>query len=184
MREIEGIDDVLATLEGHWPAIVAHFDQQNEQFKALMAQDHDPIGRVLKCHLVVENCVEAFLIEHYGLRTLRHARLTFFQKASLLPVAGSAAAFVRPGVLRLNAIRNTFGHRLNTDLSQVTLEGINEVLGVARSGVDFPDALSRIEAFSAVACAFLMPAPPQLQTVFIEAFHAVRSRPLVPADQS
>ncbi len=108
MRDIEGIEGVIKKLKPHWAAIDAHFDEENARFKALFYREHDSLGRVLKCHLVVEHYLERFLEAHYGIADLEGARLSFFQKAKLLPDTAAPAAFVKPGVLQLNSIRNRF----------------------------------------------------------------------------
>ena len=174
MREIEGIQNVVRKLEPHWPDIMAHFNSENARFKALIAQDHDILGRILKCHLVVEHYLNRFLAEHYRLGDLDQVRLTFFQKAKLLPSSESSAAFVKPGIIELNAIRNKFGHRLNAVIGTRDLNAINAVLRVARRGARFATALERIEAFTTVACTFLVVPPPKLRQVFMDAFAQVR----------
>jgi hypothetical protein len=174
MRDIEGIDRVVEQLNPHWKEIEAHFEHENNQFKALLAQDHDLLGRVLKCHLIIEHYLGRFLTAHYGIRDLPEAKLSFFQKAKLLPDTASAAAFVKPGILRLNAIRNDFGHTLRPVLRHNGLGPINDALAVARQGVKFQEPIEAIEAFTTVAGTFLIVAPPKLQEVFIRAFSEVR----------
>ena len=137
MREIEGIDEVLIELQPHWEAIDAHFNQENEQFKALLTQGHDVLGRILKCHLIVEHYLGRHLKMKFDLEHIDEARLTFIQKARLLPAAGSAASFVKPGIIKLNTIRNRFGHDLGAEIDEHELGPINEVLDVARRGTEF-----------------------------------------------
>jgi hypothetical protein len=175
MREIEGIERVMDMLQPYWEQIHEDFDRENRHFKALIAQDHDDIGRVLKCHLVVENYLSRFLTEHYNIESLDSARLNFFQKASLLPDSGSAAAFVKPGILRLNSIRNRFGHTLQPALQEHDLGAIPEVLAVARNGVQFDSVVAAIEAFTTVACTWLLVPNQQIQAVFMDAFSEVRA---------
>jgi len=139
-----------------------------------MAQEHDLIGRVLKCHLVLENYLDRFLAAHFGITDLANAKLSFFQKATLLPQKASAAAFVKPGVLRLNAIRNQFGHTLRPVLRVKDLGPIDVVLSIARQRVSFKQPIDAIEAFTTVACTFLIVPPPHLQKIFMEAFKNVR----------
>ena len=174
MREIEGIQTVVRKLEPHWPEIMAHFNSENERNRALVAQDHDLLGRVLKCHLVVEHYLNRFLTEHYDISGIDEVRLSFFQKAKLLPDSESSAAFVKPGIVELNAIRNKFGHRLNAVIGNRDLTAINAVLRVARRGARFSAAVERIEAFTTVACTFLIVPPPKLRQVFVDAFAEVR----------
>lgn len=78
MRDIEGMETVLERLKPHWKEIDAHFDHENNHFKALLAQDHDLIGRVLKCHLIVEHYLERFISAHYGIKDLAEAKLSFY----------------------------------------------------------------------------------------------------------
>jgi hypothetical protein len=174
MRDIEGIDHVVDKLRPHWNDIDAHFERENYRFKDLFARDHDVLGRVLKCHLIVEHYLERFLGTHFGIDDVSGAKLSFFQKAFLLPNKGVAAAFVRPGILKLNAIRNQFGHTLEPVLTFEDLGAISTILGVARPGVDFEEPINAIEAFTTVACTWLIVPPPGLQQVFVEAFSEIR----------
>ncbi len=174
MRDIEGIETVVERLKPHWKAIEAHFEHENNRFKALLAQDHDLLGRVLKCHLVIEHYLDRFLTAHYEIRDLADAKLSFYQKAKLLPDSASAAAFVKPGIVRLNTIRNQFGHTLRPVLRNNDLGTINDALSVARRGVKFKEPIEAIEAFTTVACTFLIVPPPKLQEIFMKAFSEVK----------
>jgi hypothetical protein len=176
MRDIEGIEKVLAVLEPYWAEIHADFDAHNRRFLQLAGANHDLIGRVLKAHLVIENFLNSFLSAHYGISDLADAKLTFYQKAKLLPDGASSTAFVKPGILQLNAVRNKFGHRLDFAVEPDQLSAIYEVLSIARSGSQFPSPVDAIEAFCPVACAFLSVPPPHLEKLFMEAFSHVRTR--------
>lgn len=175
MKDIDGIHEILATLQPHWKEIESDFDRHNGTFLKLYEADHDAIGRVLKTHLVIENFINDFLVSHYELEDLQALRLGFYQKALLLPSKGSAAAFIRPGILQLNAVRNKFGHSLNHEIQQHEISAIYEALNVARSGVQFKTALDAIEAFAPIACAFLSVPPKHLQDLFVSAFSKVHS---------
>ncbi len=128
-----------------------------------MSTGHDLMGRVLKCHLIIEHYLDRFLAAKHHIDNIEDARLTFSQKAKLLPNAGSAVSFVKPGILKLNAIRNRFGHRLEAHVEVAELGPINEVLKVARPGVDFVSGIERIEAFTTVACTWLLVNKVQIQ---------------------
>ena len=116
MKDIEGIERVVEKLAPYRADIEAHFNAENERFKKLMGREHDILGRVLKCHLVIENYLERFLSVHYGIEELESVKLTFFQKAKLLPDSAAPSAFIKPGVLELNSIRNRLGHNLNAGI--------------------------------------------------------------------
>lgn len=173
MREIEGIESVVEKIRPPMAEIEIHFDAENEKFKRLLEADHDAIGRILKCHLIIERYLDSFLKAHYDIADLDGARLSFYQKAKLLSDAKSAAAFIKPGVLSINGIRNRFGHNLETEISEVDIGAIDTVLEVARRGVAFAGPLEKIEAFTTIACTFLVVPPPHMQQYFIDAFSEV-----------
>ena len=176
MRDIEGIEAVVAKLKPHWAAIDQHFEHENRIFIGLISSPHDTLGRVLKCRLIVEHYLNRFLVAHFGIDNFDDARLTFAQKAKLLPDRATAAAFVKPGIVQLNRIRNRFGHSLSAELSDADLGSIRTVLDIARRGVTFESPAEAIEAFTTVACTFLIVAPADLQQVFAEAFATVHVR--------
>lgn len=175
MRDIEGIDRIVRTLSPHLKEIEENFDRENEHFKSLLSQDHELIGRVLKCHLIVENYLDRFLNDHINCSDLSEAKLTFFQKVKLLPSHGSAVAFVKPGINKLNSIRNRFGHTLQPELHPHDLEPMLQVLHAVRPSIQYPSAIEVIEAFTTVACTWLIVVPPHLRDVWQEAFVEVRT---------
>ena len=176
MRDIEGIEEVVAKLKPHFATIEQHFEHDNHIFIGLISSAHDTLGRVLKCHLVVEHYLDSFLVAHFKIDAFDDVRLSFAQKAALLPNRATAAAFVKPGILQLNRIRNRFGHSLGAELSVQELGSIRTVLDIARPGVAFGSPVAAIEAFTTVACTFLIVHPPALQQIFAEAFSSIQVR--------
>jgi len=174
MRDIEGIEKVVARLKPHWAEIETHFHIENQHFIALMERPHDVLGRLLKCHLIVEHYLDRFLKEHYGIEEVEEARLGFLNKAMLLPSKASSAAVVRPGIIKLNALRNRCGHNLTEEILFADLGPISQVLEIARSGARFATPIEAIEAFTPVACTWLIIAPHDLQELFMDAFSEVR----------
>lgn len=182
MNDIDGIEKVLQVRRPRWDQIEADFERHNQRFLALAASDHDAIGLVLRAHLVIESFMDTFLAQHYGLEDLDGLKLSFFQKAKLLPSRGSSAAAVRPGILQVNSVRNKYGHRLNHEIERHEISAVLEMLHAARLGVHFASEVEAIEAFAPVACAFLSVPLPELQELFLEAFRNVRSyEPIVDA---
>ena len=174
MREIEGIEKVIESLKSHWGEIDARFNEENRRFIALFGRRHDVIGRLLKCHLVVEHYLERFLSDHFGIENVEDAKLGFYNKAALLPSKSSSAAFVKPGILRLNVLRNRIGHSLGNEPAFDDLGPIRDVLQVARQGVHFAAPIDAIEAFTTVACTWLIVPDRRHRKLFEEAFSDVR----------
>lgn len=175
MNDIEGIEKAVAALQPYWQEIETDFNSHNERFLKLLAVDHEPIGRILRAHLVIENFLDMFLANFYQIEEFEDLRLTFAQKAKLLPSRRSSAAFVRPGIIQLNTIRNKFGHKIDHSIENHNLSAIYEVLRHARPNVKFESQIEVIEGFAAVACAFLSVPPKHLQELFMEAFAEIRS---------
>ena len=174
MRDIEGIEQVVARLKPHMAEIEAHFNAENARFIELMSRPHDVVGRLLKCHLVVEHYLDRFLSEHFGIEDVERAKLGFFNKAMLLPNKAASAAVVKPGILKLNTLRNRAGHNLGSNITFGDLGPISDVLAIARASVKFAEPTEAIEAFTTVACTWLIVPPKEHQQLFVDAFSEVR----------
>jgi len=175
MRVIEGIDKIIAVLKPHMKEIEDHFNNENEKFKSLIESDSDSIGKILKCHLIIEHYLNRFISDFYQINDISKVKLTFYQKAKLIPDNKTAASFVKPGILKINNIRNRVVHQLYVNLDEIDTESIDIVLNIAREGIRFKNQIEKIEAFTTIACTFLIIPPPNLQQLFIEAFSEVRS---------
>lgn len=175
MRDIEGIEEAMKILKPHWTDIENDFHRHNMRFLELAATDHDIIGRVLRSHLVAENFLNSYLQETFGFDEFEELRLSFAQKAKMLPSSAVSAAFVRPGIIQLNKVRNRFGHTLNHVIEWGEINSITQILGVARPSTKFAEPIEAIEAFTPIACAFLSVPPQHLQEAFVEAFKNVQT---------
>ena len=140
MREIEGIEAVVEKLKPHFAAIKQHFEHENRIFIGHTSTTHDTLGRVLKCHLIVEHYLDRFLVSHFGIDNFDNVRFGFAQKAWLLPDRATTAAFVKPGVFRLNRIRNKFAHSLGAELSDADLESDSHCPGHRQTGGRFRES--------------------------------------------
>lgn len=168
----EGVEDALAVLAPHLAEIEEDFREHNERYLAISSVNTDVIGRVLRVHLVIENFLTSYLHDTYFIDT-ESARLTFFQKTSMLPKANTTAAFLKPSLLELNSVRNKFAHRLDHKITFNEIGSLTDVLGIARKGSKFETPITAIEAFAPIACAFLAVPLKRLQTVFAEAFSKI-----------
>lgn len=175
MRDIVGIEEAMEILKPHWDEIEATFNRQNERYRAMAAADHQAIGRVLRAHLIVENFMNSYLVDVFGFEDFDALGLKFAQKAKMLPQSQSSAAWVRPGIIQLNAVRNKFGHRIEHVVEFSSISAIMEVLSVSKPGIEFKTPVHAIEAFAPVACAFLSLPPPHLSDAFSRAFRHVHT---------
>jgi hypothetical protein len=109
----------LIELHGGREKFFADMDERFKSFNAIWDQDAESIGRVLRAHLAVEHFLEGFIsYTNPHLPSLENVRLTFNQKVKLLPDDDSSVSFLKPGIRKLNSIRNRMAHRLKVEISE------------------------------------------------------------------
>src|ERR1035441_458658 len=95
-----GIDNVVAIAQKHI-----------DEFNSLWLQDAERIGRVLRAHLTVEHFLTRYIeFKNPMLPSLADARITFSQKIDLLHQNDRLACELKPGLRRLNQVRNRLAH--------------------------------------------------------------------------
>lgn len=167
--DIEGVDEAYKILAPHWDEIESEFERHSDEFHALWSASHDEIGRILKAHLVLENYLNSYIECHYDIEEFQSIRLSFYQKALLLPRSDFKARYLKAAILQVNAVRNKFGHRLNHKIDPNEIDEIYKVLKVARKGISYSKPLEAIEAFVPIACTFLTVSPPHIEEIFEQA---------------
>ena len=89
----------------------------DNEFKEMVArwnQNTDVIGRILRAHMYVEHYLTEFIRQaNPRLRSVAKAKLSFNQKLVLLDTNSPAVAELKPGIAKLNKIRNRLAHRLS-----------------------------------------------------------------------
>lgn len=161
------VERVPTEVEPKSVELALHYADEVERFRHLVSSKHDLIGRVLKSHLIVEYYLNRYLEQHYGLTNLEELRLSYFQKAKLLPQSSSSAARVRPGVLELNAIRNKFSHRIEPAIGSGDVKEIEKLLRWTKTKlgssppIDLASAapIDKIETFATTVAGLLVPLP-------------------------
>ncbi|EAS45009.1 hypothetical protein C9J48_20670 [Photobacterium profundum] len=165
------IKQVAEKLIPHMEMLNAHFEESNSRFNSLMGKGHDDLGRVLKCHLIIEYYLNLYLSHQYGISDIDQIRLSFAQKVNLLPKQGNAVVYVKKGIERINKIRNRFGHKLDASICEGELNEIDDVLKVMRPETKDLSPIERIENFTATACTFLIVQPKEIEEIYADAFN-------------
>jgi hypothetical protein len=155
MRVIEGLDEAIAGLREKLPGIDEHFEKVNAEFIALTTREHDVIGRVLRTHLIVEYYVREFVERHYGFEDMEALKLRFATMAEMLPTKNHGAAYIRPGIIALNTIRNKIAHRLDFEIQHKHIEPIWEIVKTVRPNAEFNGHIDVIEGFTPIVCFWL-----------------------------
>ena len=177
MQRITGFDKAIEILRPHWQEFNEHFENENQKFKQLLRADYTVLGRIMKCHLISEVYIDNYLSEKLAISNLSDVRLSYYQKAQLLPEHGLPPALIKPGILKLHSIRNRFAHNLSSNVSSDELASMTNVMRIARPEVDGLGPTSIIESFTTLACTFLLVTPPHLEEVFARAFRDVAVDP-------
>ena len=169
MVEIRGLHEAVEILRPHWREFSEHFESENEKFKALFGSDYISVGRILRCHMVSEKYIEEYLTKKLSIANISDARLSYYQKAMLLPDRGHPPILVKPGLLKLHQIRNRFAHNLNSNISVKELESMTEVMQIFGRKTQDMEAISLVESFTTLACTFLIVTPPNVEDAFASA---------------
>jgi hypothetical protein len=137
--------------------------------------DAATVGRFLRAHLVVEHVVN----EH--LRKLNPSlgefgRLTFSAKVGLLNPGSAFVQWIRPGIRKMNSLRNNFAHQLHYELTD---DDVRFIFGSERDLPKYLNAFKRIadpskvtepidviEAFADFVCQML-----RLETTLSDKLH-------------
>ncbi len=114
----------------------ADYDAFDREMADFRAKSQTVIGHIIQCHLIVEYYMNRCLAACY--RTMRGddaPRLTFQQKVDLLPKWSFGFAWIRPGVIHLNKLRNKIAHNIHFSLTPSDLAPIERsIRPVATAG--------------------------------------------------
>jgi len=132
-----------------------HFEALKTEVTSAFNREHDLIGRVLKCHLVLETYIDKAL-DHLNKDQLALDKISlrFFQKIELLETKIDEHKTYFTGIKKLNTIRNKFAHNLK---AAVTVEDVKEMKTIVemyrRKRMTNPVEI--IEDFTLIACSLL-----------------------------
>ena len=147
-------------LHGGHERFFALMEQRFNEFNAVWEQDAGRIGRVLRVHLAVEHFLTEYLaFANPKLGSLDNAQLSFRQKVELLGDDDRLMCVLKPGIRRLNTIRNRIAHKLRVDISaedREALLGIEIFKAMRTKGAKYvdprpDDPLSVVEQFAMFA---------------------------------
>ena len=173
MRTVKGIDKAVNILRPHWQELDEYFDTENKKFIELLQTDHRNIGRIIKCHLILEMYIERYLCKRLNLTDISDLRLTFYQKVMLLPETGAALIILKSGLLLLNKLRNRIAHDLNLKISMNELNSMIKILEISGRNTENMDVCDVIDSFTTLACTWLLITPPHLEELFNKTFREV-----------
>jgi hypothetical protein len=140
------------------PQIEADFYAFKQQYRKLWDTDHSAKLTILKCHLVLEHYLTAYLeAANPASPAIGSARLTFAQKIELADHPQANFHFFVAGIKALNSMRNKVAHRLDFVPTQADLAPILEGVSIWRSaaGEPVPKGFEMLDLFTELVCGFL-----------------------------
>ncbi len=169
MVEIRDVQEAVEILQPYWREFSEHFESENHKFKTLFGSDYVGMGRILRCHMISKKYIEEYLRKKLNIENISDARLSYYQKAMLLPDRGHPPMMVKPGLLKLHTIRNRFAHNLNSIVSAEELDSMTWVMQIFGRETQNVEAITLIESFTTLACTFLLVTPSHIADAFARA---------------
>ncbi|WP_421805779.1 hypothetical protein [Flagellimonas sp.] len=163
------IKKVIHHLNPYWDEIIEDFKVHAEKLNALLAQNHNEIGLVLKIHLIVEHYLTSSLSRTFQLDEIDKVRLSFSQKVKLIPKSDIAGIWLKPGIIELNKLRNEYAHNLNAELKFDDLVEIKKIVSISRD-ISHNSFETLLNDFAIICGSFLGKSNPKITKLFKEAF--------------
>lgn len=119
--------------------------------KKLLDQNHDRIGKIISCHLVLEHFInrELELLNNISYQQRKDARLTFYSKVKMLPKTGMLYSPLIKAIIKVNTLRNMYAHNLNYEITETQMKEIDRwVEKIPNSNFSKLNKIERIEKFA------------------------------------
>ncbi len=128
------------------------------EYNKLLKIDHNLIGRVLTCHLLLEKYVTDCLNFHFGKNTnIKKVRLSLYTKLKLLPTNIPLYSYILPGIREIDNIRHKFAHTLNPQINLKNMKNIYKTItDIDRTFWEKKNLIEVIEFFTNVSCSIMM----------------------------
>lgn len=127
----------------------------NNKILQLLNREIDELGRVLKCHLIVEHYLDNYLsVAFPSIDNWDNARLTFSQKLELTQNKRTIFSYYYPAIKNLNLLRNTFSHKLDYSINSKDCQEIEKIMQIWNKALDkpLPKGIYLIENFTLFIC--------------------------------
>lgn len=140
------------------PRLVRQADEHQAEFERLWEQDYAIVGKVLRCHLLLEHYLDRYIrTANPAIVEWDSVRLTFYQKLVLASHPQSVLVIVGPGIIAINRLRNRLVHNLSVSFDENELQEVRQFVAIKYHGLEQepPTGIEMIEDFTATACTFL-----------------------------
>lgn len=154
------------------------------KFEKIWNQDYESIGRVLRAHLAVEYFVNKYIeFKNPNLNNFKKAKLSFAQKIELLSEEDKIISDIKPGIKRLNAIRNGIAHKLQVHINNEDRSAFLNIIAfqamrnerAKRLGPEKDDPLSVLEQCAKFAASMFQSASDPNKDLWHKAFEKINN---------
>lgn len=149
------------------------FSIEQEKYKTLISKNHDFIGALLKYHLITEYYINEYLIHIFPEADWDGLELRYYQKLNMLPNSDARVKLFKPGLKKLNAIRNKFSHNLDAEVTWNDLNEMLQVLALFKKEVQYNSTEQVIADFTTLACTSLIVTSKETDELFKNFVHEV-----------
>ena len=143
----------------HLIATSQELDKELSEFNTkiiqLLNKEADELGRVLKCHLIVEHYLDNYLSEAFpAVDNWSNARLTFSQKLELIQSPQTIFTYSYLPIKNLNSIRNKFSHKLDYSMKSSDYKEIEKMMTIWNTALGRPlqTGINLVEEFTLWIC--------------------------------
>jgi len=145
-----------AALEEDAPRIIAHAERHQEEYQEYCCRfDEKIVGKLLKCHLIIEHYLTDYLtVANPGIGDIESCRLTFEQKLKLACSKTTNFFMFENGLRRINKVRNRLVHRVDHSFVSEDLRDLLPIFNYRYKshGIPIPEGIELIEEFTDLAC--------------------------------
>lgn len=127
----------------------------NDEIINLVSRQTDELGTILKCHLIIEFYIDAYLIASYPtIINWKETRLTFSQKLELIDNPKTVLGMYYSGIKNINGIRNKLSHRISYAIIPEDYKEIEKIMNVWYKALDksLLTGIALIEDFTVWLC--------------------------------
>ena len=171
MDKTEDLQEAIRRLSPFMPRIESYFESESKKYIQYYEKDTSNLGRILKCHLIIEQYMDKYIEANNRILNIDELKLSFLQKAYILPKSGESISLLRPGILSINKIRNKFSHNIDATVTMNDVSNLKGIVLASHPLMKFDNPIDIIEAFSAIVCTWLMVTPDDIRTAFKMAFN-------------
>lgn len=139
----------------HQDIIHNSYINAEHEINELLTSDHDIIGRVLKCHLVIEYFMNQFVEDKIQIKDIKELNLSFYQKILLIEQVDNGYKFYLEPVKVINKIRNKLAHNIDPLIDFNILKDLKKIVDFVYKDENIQESITLIEKYTVIVCTAL-----------------------------